>query len=270
MSFSVLMSLYSKERPDCLRLSFDSVFNQTLKPSEVILVEDGPLTEELYSVLDEYQEKYPELKRSPLPQHGGLGKALNEGLKHCSYELVARMDTDDIAVPDRFEKQTKIFEEYPQVEIVSAWIQEFDSDSGNNIAIRKLPEFPFEIYKYGKKRCPINHPVVMFKKNTVDFAGSYLPFPLFEDYYLWVRLLLNGAKFYNIQECLLYFRTSPDMYKRRGGLKHALDEVRFQRHIRKLGYISRTLLITNVIIRFTTRICPNSLRAWIYKKLLRK
>lgn len=270
MSFSVLMSLYSKERPDYLRQSFDSVFNQTLKPSEVILVEDGPLTDELYSVLDEYQKKYPELKRIPLPQNGGLGKALNEGLKHCSYELVARMDTDDIAVSDRFEKQTKVFDKYPQVEVVSAWIQEFDSDSGNNIAIRKIPEFPFEIYKYGKKRCPVNHPVVMFKKKTVDFAGGYLPFPLFEDYYLWVRLLLNGAKFYNIQECLLNFRTSTDMYKRRGGLKHALDEVRFQRHIRKLGYISRTLLITNVMIRFTTRIFPNSLRAWIYKNLLRK
>lgn len=270
MSFSVLMSLYSKERPDYLRQSLDSIFNQTLKPAEIILVEDGPLTEELYSVLDEYQENHPELKRIPLPKNGGLGNALNEGLKHCTSDLVARMDTDDIAMPDRFEKQLSVFEKYPQVEVVSAWIQEFDSNSYENIAIRKLPEFPFEIYRYGKKRCPINHPVVMFKKKTVDFAGGYLPFPLFEDYYLWVRLLLNGAKFYNIQESLLKFRTSPDMYKRRGGLKHALDEIRFQRHIHKLGYISRMQLGMNIAIRFTTRVCPNSTRAWIYKKLLRK
>lgn len=270
MSFSVLMSLYAKERPEYLRQSFDSIFNQTFKPSEVILVEDGPLTPGLYDILDEYQEQYPELKRIPLPINGGLGNALNEGLKHCSYDLVARMDSDDIAVPDRFEKQINVFKNFSQVEVVSSWIQEFDSESGEKIAIRKLPEFPFEIYKYGKKRCPVNHPVVMFKKKTVDFAGGYLPFPLFEDYYLWVRLLLNGARFYNIQECLLNFRTSPDMYKRRGGIKHAFDEVRFQSHIRKLGYISRFQFFSNVCIRFITRICPNFFRAWIYQHLLRK
>ncbi len=269
MPFSVLMSLYAKERPDYLLQSLDSIFSQTLPPDEAVLVEDGPLTDELYSVLDEYEKKYPQLKRIKLSQNGGLGKALNEGLKHCSYELVARMDTDDIAMPDRFEKQLKVFEEYPQVEVVSAWIEEFDSDTNKSIAIRKLPEFPFEIYKFGKKRCPINHPVVMFKKNTVQFAGGYLSFPLFEDYYLWVRLLLNGAKFYNVQETLLKFRTSPEMYRRRGGFKHAINELKFQRHIYKLGYISTIQLFINIPIRFLTRIIPNSSRRWIYQHLLR-
>lgn len=269
MPFSVLMSLYAKERPDFLRQSLDSIFNQTLKPSEVIMVEDGPLTDDLYAVLDETEKFHPELKRIKLPKNGGLGAALNQGLKHCSHELVARMDTDDICFPNRFEKQMQIFKSFPQVEVVSAWIKEFDTDSFNDIAIRKIPEFPFEIYKYGKKRCPINHPVVMFKKRAIEFAGGYLPFPLFEDYYLWVRLLLNGAKFYNVQEPLLRFRISSDLYKRRGGWKHAVDEIRFQRHIHKLGFTSRMQLVINVIIRFATRICPNSLRAWIYHNLLR-
>lgn len=179
------------------------------------------------------------------------------------------MDTDDIASIDRFEKQLAVFEKYPQVEVVSSWIDEFAEDYDNVVSTRKLPEFPYQIYKYAKKRCPINHPAVMFKKNAVLFAGGYQPFPLFEDYFLWVRLLLNGASFYNIQESLLKFRTSPDMYKRRGGLKHAMNEVKFQNLIRKMGFISLRQFGMNVSIRFVTRVIPNKLREVIYKKLLR-
>lgn len=264
------MSLYAKERPEYLYQSLDSVFSQTLRADEVILVEDGPLTPELDSVIKDYESKYPELKVVPLPVNQGLGKALNEGLKHCNFDLVARMDTDDIAEKDRFEKQIDIFKKYPQVEVVSSWIEEFDSETGEILSQRKLPEFPYEIYEYGKKRCPINHPAAMFRKGSVQFAGNYRPFPLFEDYYLWVRLLLNGAKFYNVQESLLKFRTSKDMYKRRGGIKHALDEIRFQRQVKKLGYINWRLFFYNVSIRFVVRIIPNSFREWIYRNLLRK
>lgn len=270
MPFSVLISLYFKEHPKYLRQSLDSVFSQTLRADEVILVEDGPLPPELDSVVKEYESNYSEMKVIPLPINQGLGKALNEGLKYCSYDIVARMDTDDIAISTRFEKQINIFNEYPQADVVSSWIEEFDTESGEIISERKLPEFPFEIYEYGKKRCPINHPAVMFRKGSVQFAGGYKAFPLFEDYYLWVRLLLNGAKFYNVQESLLRFRTSKDMYRRRGGLKHAIDEVRFQRHIKKLGYISWKQFFTNVTMRFIVRIIPNSLRTWIYRHLLRK
>lgn len=270
MRFSVLMSLYSKERPEYLRQSLDSVFSQTLRADEVILVKDGPLTTELDSVVNDFASKYPELIVITLATNQGLGKALNEGLKYCNHNYIARMDTDDIAVPTRFEKQSQIFKIYPQVEVVSSWIEEFESDTGMIISQRKLPEFPFEIYEYGKKRCPINHPAVMFRKDSVLFAGGYKPFPLFEDYFLWVRLLLNGAKFYNVQESLLKFRTSKDMYKRRGGLKHAFDEIRFQRNIKKLGYISWKQFGYNIIIRFFVRVIPNSFREWIYRHLLRK
>lgn len=270
MQFSVLMSLYAKEQPEFLRRSLDSVFNQSLVPDEVVMVEDGPLTEDLYKVLSEYGARYPQLKRVPLSKNGGLGRALNEGLKHCSNDLVARMDTDDICLPNRFEKQLAVFKQFPQVDVVSAWIEEFDSETQEIISQRQVPELSYELYEYGKKRCPINHPVVMFRRNVVLFAGNYRPFPLFEDYYLWVRLLLNGAKFYNVQEVLLKFRTSPDMYKRRGGLKHALDEIRFQWQIKRLKYTTWKLFFTNVGIRFTTRVMPNSFRTWVYQKLLRR
>lgn len=270
MNFSVLMSLYHRERPDCLRQSLDSVFDQTLTPAEVILVEDGPLTSELYEILDEYESKYPQFKRVPLAENGGLGKALNEGLKHCSNVLVARMDTDDISKPERFEKQCAVFTKYPQAEVVSSWIDEFEDTPENIVSTRKLPELPYQIYSYARKRCPINHPAVMFNKNSVLFAGGYQHFPLFEDYYLWIRLLLNGAKFYNVQESLLLFRTTPEMFRRRGGLKHAVTEVKFQKFIWEIGFISFGRLCLNVPIRFITRIVPNSVRTLIYKKLLRK
>jgi len=269
-SFSILISLYYKEKVDCLRQSLDSIFNQSLKADEVILVEDGPLTDELDKVVEEYVSKFSEIKVVKLPENRGLGSALNEGMKYCSHELVARMDTDDIAVYDRFEKQLSVFVKYPHVDVVGSWIDEFEREAGNVISTRKLPEYHYEILQYAKKRCPVNHPTVMFKKTSVLFAGGYRSLPLFEDYYLWVRLLMNGAKFYNIQESLLLFRTSPDMYKRRGGLKHALTEIRFQNHIRKLGFLTLSEFIRNIFIRFTVRVVPNFMRVFVYRKFLRR
>lgn len=270
MKFSVLISLYAKERPEFLWQSLESVFNQSLSPDEVIVVEDGPLTPELYVVLEEFEKEHPEFHRIKLPENGGLGKALNEGLKHCHYDLVARMDTDDIAKSDRFAKQIAIFEVNPEIQVVSSWISEFRDTPTNIISVRKLPEFPFELYAYGKKRCPVNHPAVMFRKSSVLLAGGYRHFPLMEDYYLWVRMLLNGDKFYTIQESLLFFRTDDNTYRRRGGLRHGLDEVRFQYEIYRLNYISFMRFIKNIGIRFTTRIMPNRLREALYQHFLRK
>lgn len=268
--FSALLSLYIKENPEFLHQSLDSLFHQTLLPDEVILVEDGPLAPELEHVVSEYLARYPILKVVPLPQNQGLGKALNEGLKYCSYELIARMDTDDIAKPDRFQKQVEVFEKHPEIDVCGAWIDEFEGDIDKIISTRKLPEWHNDIAAYAKKRNPINHPVVMFKKSAVVKAGGYQHFPLFEDYYLWVRMLMNGAKFYNIQESLLWFRFSPEMFKRRGGWGYAMKELKFQKALRAMGFISTPHYLKNVVIRLITRIIPNSWRSFIYKKLLRR
>lgn len=267
--FSVLLSLYVKEHSTYLKQSLDSIFSQSLLPTEIILVKDGLLTKELDEVVEEFCSKSSIIRVVSLSKNQGLGKALNEGLKHCSYDLVARMDTDDIAKPDRFEKQLKIFQDNPNLDIVSSWIDEFESDVNHIISTRKLPETHEEIFRYAQKRNPINHPVVMFKKSAVLAAGGYQHFPLFEDYFLWVRMLLNGSKFYNIQESLLYFRSSTDMFKRRGGFKYACTEARFQWKIYQLGFISFPKTCLNVLVRFGTRIIPNHLRSWIYKKMLR-
>ena len=268
MLFSVLLSLYHKESPLFLRQSLTSIFTQTLLPIEVVLVEDGPLTDELYAVIKEFTSQHPELKVISLPTNRGLGKALNEGLKHCSYDLVARMDTDDIAKPDRFEKQLAIFLEHPEIDVVGAWIDEFEGEVSNVLSMRKVPEQHENILRFAKGRCPVNHPVVMFRKSAVLKAGGYKHFPLFEDYYLWVRMLMNGARFYNIQESLLFFRFSPDMF-RRGGWRYAVTEVRLQTLFYKMGFIGFFSLLKNVCIRLVTRLLPNGLRSLLYKRLIR-
>ena len=267
--FSVLLSVYYKESPLYLQQSIDSIFTQIRQPDEIILVKDGSLTLELDYVIELYMQKYSNFRVVELSVNQGLGQALNEGLKHCSYDIIARMDTDDIAKPDRFEKQLAVFEKYPDIDVVGAWIDEFEDNISNVKSVRKLPEFHDSIRQFAKRRNPMNHPVVMFRKSAVLAAGGYQHLPLFEDYYLWVRMLMNGAKFYNIQECLLFFRFSPEMFKRRGGWKYAVNEFRFLRMMRNMHFISFVEFIQNIFIRFSTRIIPNSLRSFIYKKILR-
>lgn len=263
------MSLYAKERPSFLRQSLDSVFSQSLKADEVIVVEDGPLTNELDAVVAEYAAKFPELKVIPLPVNGGLGKALNEGLRHCSYDLVIRMDTDDIAQLDRFKKQVSFMQSHPEIDVCGSWLQEFEGDLSNKLDVKKVPVSHKEISEYIKSRNPLNHPSVIFRKNAVLKTGGYKPFPLFEDYYLWARMMVSDCKFANIPECLVNFRVSSEMYKRRGGFKYAIDSAKFQWTLHKLGLISTTSTIKSSLIRGAVYLLPNSVRAFIYANYLR-
>lgn len=269
MKFSVLLSIYYKEQPEYLRLALDSIFSQTVKANEVVLVEDGKLTDELEKVVTEYEALYPELKVVRFEKNRGLGHALNDGLKYCSYDLIARADTDDICKPNRFEKQVQVLEAHPEYDLVSSWVDEFIDNPKYVTSVRKLPETPEENLRYGKKRCPVNHPAVMYRKKAVMEADGYLTEYFPEDYFLWIRMLMNGCRFYNIQESLVYFRFSPDTFKRRGGWKYACDEAKVQMRIYKMGFISFPQFVQNVIIRFSTRIMPNFVRSWIYRRLLR-
>ena len=269
MSFSVLMSVYLNEQPLYLRQSLNSIFNQTFEPDEVVIVEDGPLSNELYAILDEFQFAHPQIIRVKLSQNGGLGNALNEGLKYCSHELVVRMDTDDICFPDRFEKQIEFMTKHPEVDISSAWLEEFEGDVTNVKTIKKVPALHSEIKTYIKTRNPLNHPAVIFRKSAVERAGGYKHFPLFEDWYLWARMMQSGARFANIQECLLHFRTSSDMFKRRGGMKYAIDSAKFQWRLHKIGLISSYSAIRAIFLIGGVYIMPNFMRRWIYSKLLR-
>jgi len=270
MNFSVLLSVYCKEQPAFLQLALDSVFSQTVRATEVVLVEDGRLTSELDTIIEVYQKRYPEMKVVKFEQNRGLGYALNDGLQHCSYELIARADTDDICKPQRFEKQLKVFEDHPEYDLVSSWIDEFVDSPSKVTSVRTLPETPEENLKYAKSRCPVNHPSVMYKKSAVLAADGYLTKYFPEDYFLWIRMLMNGCKFYNIQESLVYFRYSPETFKRRGGWKYACDEAKVQTQIYQMGFTSLPQYLKNLVIRFTTRIMPNWIRGFIYQKMLRK
>lgn len=268
MHFSVLMSVYIKEKPQFLKESLNSVFNQTLPPDEVILVEDGPLTDELYSTIKDFTEKHEKLKIVPLNENHGLGYALNIGLKHCKYDLVARMDSDDICKPYRFEKEITFMHEHKDIDICSSWIDEFENDKNNVVSQRRIPETHEEIIKYAKYRCPVNHPTVVYKRDKIIQLGGYQDFP--EDYYLWIKMIMNGCKFYNIQESLLFFRFSSDLYKRRGGWKYAKDDIRAQINFYKVGFLNKREFLYNASIRSTVRLIPVHIRAFIYKYMLRK
>lgn len=268
--FSVLLSVYKKENPKYLDRAIKSIWDdQILKPAEIVLVKDGPLTEELNNTINSFlQRSYP-IKTVTLKKNQGLGIALHEGIKHCSYEWVARMDTDDIAMPSRFETQITYISTHPDIDVIGAWIAEFQGDINNITSIRKVPCTHAEITSFAKKRNPINHPVVMFRKTKVEQAGSYQQCLFFEDYWLWVRMLQQGAKFHNIQTPLLWFRSNADLFIRRGGWNYFKLEYKFQCLLRINGFISCPRFIENISIRFIFRIIPNKIRSFLYKKTLR-
>ncbi len=272
-NFSVLLSVYYKEKPEYLKKSIESIFfNQTLKPNEIILVEDGPLTEELYSAIESLRNKVGNkiLKTVKLEKNMGLGNALKVGIEKCSNELIARMDTDDIAYSNRFEKQINYLKEYPETDVLGSFMSEFVNDINNIICIKDAPNNKTDMKKYMKLRDPVNHPSVMLKKSKVLEAGNYKEIFLNEDSYLWGRMLSKGFIFRNIQEPLVYFRTTNDTYKRRGGWKYIKAEYGLQKEFLKLGIINRLEFLRNITLKNIIRLIPNSLRKFIYLKLLRK
>lgn len=269
-NYSVLMSLYYKEKPEYLKQALDSIFSQTIPSDDVVLVEDGAVGEELESVVLEYESTYPQLRVVRYKENRGLGHALNDGIRLCRNEIVARMDTDDVAMPNRMEEELKVMEEHPGYGMVSSWIDEFITDINHVTSVRKLPEHPKEVLSYAKKRCPVNHPTVMFRKNEVLAVGGYQTRYFPEDYFLWIKMLMNGCKVYNIQKSLLWFRYNPDTFSRRGGLKYACDEAVTQWNIYKMGFTNTPRFIMNVAVRFLVRIVPNSIRGIFYKNFLRE
>ena len=272
-TFSVLLSVYYKEKPEFLEKSIESIyFEQTLKPNEIILVEDGPLTEELYITIDNLKKEIGKeiLRTIKLEKNMGLGNALRIGVEECSNEIIARMDTDDIAYPNRFEEQIKYFKNYPETDVLGTFMSEFINNVNNIICIKDAPNNKTDMKRYMKLRDPVNHPSVMFKKSKVLEAGNYKEIFLNEDSYLWGRMLSKGCVFRNIQEPLVYFRTTNDTYKRRGGWKYIKAEYGLQKEFLKLGIINKFEFLRNITLKNVVRLMPNRLRKLIYLIFLRK
>ena len=270
-SYSVLMSVYYREKPEFLNQAIESIQSQTLPTDDFVLVCDGPLNEELDSIIAVKQrEMGTSLNVVRLAKNGGLGNSLNEGIKHCKNELVARMDSDDIAYPDRCEKQLAVFDIHPEVSICSGIVEEFTTNPQVVDTKRVPPETNEEIIEFAKKRNPFNHPCVMYKKTAVEAVGSYQDFYLLEDYYLWLRMLMAGYQGYNIQEPLLHMRAGSDMYKRRAGWKYAKTQVRLFRYMRDQGFIGNGQYIKSCVIRSGSALAPNWLRMFMFEKVLRQ
>lgn len=266
--FSVLISIYSKENPYWFDRAMESIwYCQTVKPSEIILVLDGILTSELYASIAIWKDRLGDvLKCIPLENNVGLGDALNIGLQYCSNEIVARMDTDDIAMSERFEKQLAILQK-GDIDICSSWITEFDNDESFISGVRYLPEQHETIAEYAKSRSPINHPAVMYKKTAIAKAGGYKKMMWFEDYYLWVRMLLAGCKFYNIQEPLVHMRAGRSQLERRSGIAYARSELELLKEFRTLGFLNGLEFWTALSLRLPIRLLPKALIIRFYKRL---
>lgn len=268
--FSVLMAIYNKEKKDYLKASLESIFNQSLQASEIILVEDGKLNEELENLIVEYEKKYNCLKVFRFEQNMGLGIALNEGLNKCSYDIVFRMDVDDICVRDRFEKQMFYMLKHPEIDVLGTNIYEFCNNiNEENIRIKKMP-IGKEIETYILKRNPLNHMTVCFRKKAVMECGGYQPLLYLEDYYLWVRMFNNKKKLENLNEELVYARIGDGFEERRGNKKQVIGWKQLQKYMLSNNMISKRRYIINLTNMFLMTYSPNFVRVLAYKIILRK
>ncbi|WP_404981790.1 glycosyltransferase family 2 protein [Capnocytophaga granulosa] len=266
MNFSVLLSLYYKEKPEFLKECLESLKAQTLQATEIIMVFDGIVTPELEEVVILYTSILP-IKVIRLPKNVGLGKALNEGLKHCSYNWVFRMDTDDICLPERFEKQVDFIKQHPKVVLFSGHIAEFSEDKTIITGYRKVPIGDKHIKQYALSRSPFNHMTVAFRKDIIEAVGGYQHHLFLEDYNLWLRVIAQGYEVGNIDEVLLLARAGSNMVARRRGKDYIKGEW-------KLFNLKRKLNLQNIfsgffifLLRVIPRILPTKILKIIYNFL---
>lgn len=270
MHFSVLIPIYIKENPTFLALALDSILlNQTLIPTEVIIVQDGPLTKSLEAVVANFSNTYPQIKTYSLKENMGMGYAMNFGLNKCTYEWVFRMDSDDIARPSRFEEQFKIINT-TNYDVVGSSIEEFHHTVGDLRQLRVMPQTHIDIVKFMKFRNPINHMTVAFKKSVAIKANGYWNKRYFEDYNLWYEMYKVGATFYNIQTPLVDARIGNNMVARRSGYSYYIYEKELMKKFLKDKFISPFEFSFYLCIKLTLRVLPVNVLTFIYRKVLRK
>lgn len=269
INYSVLMSVYYKDNAIWLEEAIESILAQTVKTNDFVIIEDGIISEKLESVILSYEKKYPKIFHIIRnKKNQGLGPSLAEGILKCKNKYIARMDSDDISIPTRIEKELKIIIS-KDLDIVGSNIAEFTNNINNIQAYRNLPEIHEEILKYSKRRNPFGHPSVILNKDKVIEAGNFRSYYLCEDYDMWIRMLEKKAKCYNIQEYLVYMRISEDFYKRRGGIKYLKSILKFKKEQYRNGFYTQKDFFISSTATFITCLVPNFARELVYKKLLR-
>jgi glycosyltransferase involved in cell wall biosynthesis len=265
--FSLLVSVYDGDRPDHIRRAWRSaVDDQTVRPDQVVIVRDGPVRDELARCLDELQAASPvPVTFVPLGQRGGLGPALDRGLAASWFDVVARMDADDVAMPHRFEVELPLI---AGADIVGAGLLEFVDDIDQIVGQRVPPADPARIQRYARMHDPFNHPTVVYRRAAVLAAGGYGDLPLMEDYALFARMLQRGARAVNVAEPLVYYRVGPKAFKRRGGTGLLRSELRLQREFLRRGFTTPAEYVRNVAVRGGYRLIPWWLRRAVYRPIV--
>lgn len=269
--YSVLMSVYSKEKPEYLEQSLNSMVNQSVLPDEIVLVEDGPLNPGLYKVIENYKKCYPQLMTVvKLPVNGGLGQALNCGLKAARNELIARMDSDDISLPGRCAAQLRVFEHLPELSIAGTQIDEFMGRPDNIVASRIVPSSYKDILQFSRRRSPFNHPTVMFRKSAVEKAGGYAAYGRKEDLDLFIRMIHEGYKAVNLKKPYLLYRTDEDNLKRRKGWVNCREYIEIMHGFHKRGWNSIGDMVYVVFGQLIMCFAPRGMVKALSDKFLRK
>ncbi len=269
--YSVLMSVYQKETPDYFYIAIQSMLNQTIPPDDIVMMCDGPLTPELDQVIAYFDRKHPGLFQIVrIPQNGGLGKALREGVLRCKHEIIARMDTDDIAVPTRVEHQMKHMLHDKRIGAVGGQIGEFTTLPAPSITgYRMVPLTAQQVRKRAATHNPMNHMTVLLRKSAVLDAGNYMDFPLFEDYHLWSRMLAKEYDLINVDEICVFARVD-NMHQRRGGMDYFKQTAEMERHLIRCGLIGKLQYRKNLAVRFLgTVVISGKLRGLAYNHFLR-
>ena len=271
MKYSFLMSVYYKEKPEYLKMSIDSMLNQTVKPDEIIIVKDGKLTKELDELIEKYKNEYSNIFTIlNLEQNVGLGLALNEGIKVSRNELIARMDSDDISKSTRCEKQLEMFKKNEKLSICGTNISEFNDNIENITGYRIVPENNEDIYDFSKRRSAFNHPTVMYKKTDVLKYNGYSNLRRNQDVDLFGRMIFGGCEAYNIQDDLLWFRSDDNLSKRRKSWENSKSYIKTIKNFWKMGFSSFSDLFIVTVGQILVFILPIKFQKILYKKVLRK
>lgn len=261
MNFSVLLSTYRKDKPNELEIALKSIWDeQIVRPAEIVIVRDGPLSPELDHVLTDFAKSAP-VKQIPLKYNQGLGNALRIGLEECSCPYVARMDSDDIAVPIRFKKQTEYLETHPETDILGSAIDEFHTDPDNIYTSRHMPEDNMDIHRFCKRRSPFDHMTLFYRKAFILKVGNYESFDKYEDYWLWIRAVNGGAMCANLPDSLVKVRAGDDMLVRRRGFALFVSEIKLIRKMHEIKFIH----FPATIFLFFCRAIPRLLPLWVVR-----
>jgi glycosyltransferase involved in cell wall biosynthesis len=264
----LLLPTYHADDPDHLRRAFASaVDEQVRKPAEVVLVRDGVVPPRLQSLIDELAAGSPvPIRVIALDSNIGLGHALDAGLSACSHEVVARMDADDVSMPERFAVQIPLLEE--GYDLVGSALLEFAEHEDEIVGRRIPPLGQDEICTWSRFHDPFNHPTVVYRRSMVQAVGGYQDLPLMEDYWLFARMIEAGARVANVAEPLVKYRVGAGAYARRGGWRLLRSEIELQRQFRSSGFTTRSQYLRNLAVRGGYRLVPESLRRLAYRRVI--